>query len=493
MSDDSRIHAPANARALGGEFVLYWMQGVALRARNNAALNFAVEQANDLRLPVLVYQGLRPDYPWASDRIHTFILESVVDLENEFAERGIQYTFFLDKESRENGAGPAVSGKREPWRDSGRAAGPVSTTPVRGSRSPHTAHRSPLVQLASRAALVVTDYYPTFILPRQTLRLGEKIAVPVIAVESSTVVPMRYFDRQFSSARAFRPRVLEAAEHYLHRMVDPEPIVRRKVDAGFAVTTVGAEGPSPLAAVCPIDHSVPPSATIRGGSKAARQRLLEFCATGLRDYSEGRNDPNKDVTSRLSPCLHFGNISSTEILLAAREAAPPAEYARFQDEILVWRELAHNFVYHDRRHRTSAAIPAWARKELDDHSADPRPARYSAAQLAEARTADPLWNACQRAYLRDGFMHNYLRMLWGKSVLLWTRDCSSALRILEHLNNKYSLDGRDPNTYAGIHWCLGKSDRPFYRRPIFGTVRYMSLKAAAGKFDVPEYLRKYGA
>jgi deoxyribodipyrimidine photo-lyase len=469
VSDDPRIYAPDGTRAVGGEFVLYWMQGVALRARNNAALNFAVEQANELRLPVLVYQGLRPDYPWASDRIHTFILESVVDLEDEFAERGIQYVFHL---VREQGAGsglPRLRGERS-----------------RAKTSPLPAPPSPLVLLASRAALVVTDFYPTFIVPRQTLRLREKITVPVIAVDSSTVVPMGYFDRQFSSARAFRPKLLEAAENYLHRIADPEPIVRRKIDVGFEATVMGA--PSRLAAICPIDHAVPPSPTIRGGSRAARQRLAEFCATGLEDYTEGRNDPNKDVTSRLSPYLHFGNISSTEILLAVREAAPAAEYARFRDEILVWRELAHNFVYHDRRHRTVAAIPAWARKELDDHSADPRPARYSAAELAEARTADPLWNACQRAYLRDGFMHNYLRMLWGKSVLLWTRDCSSALRILEHLNNKYSLDGRDPNSYAGIHWCLGKFDRPFYRRPIFGTVRYMSLKAAAGKFDVPRFI-----
>jgi deoxyribodipyrimidine photo-lyase len=464
VSDDPRIHSPENARAVQGEFVLYWMQGVALRTRNNAALNFAVQQANELGLPVLVYQGLRPDYPWANDRIHTFILESVVDLESEFEARGMQYVFHL---VREQGAGSGLPR-------------------LRGERARGMTSRSPLVFLASRAALVVTDFYPTFIIPRQTLRLRLKVTAPVIAVDSSTVVPMRYFDRQFSSARAFRPRLLEAAENYLHRIVDPEPTVRRRIEVGFEATLVRT--PSRLAALCPIDHTVPPSPTIRGGSRAAHQRLAEFCATGLKDYSEGRNDPNQDVTSRLSPYLHFGNISSTEALLAVREAAPTAEYARFLDEILVWRELAHNFVYHNRRHRTVAAIPTWARKELDDHSADPRPARYSATELEEGRTADPLWNACQRAYLRDGFMHNYLRMLWGKSVLLWTRDCSSALRVLEHVNNKYSLDGRDPNSYAGIHWCLGKFDRPFYRRPIFGTVRYMSLKAAAGKFDVRRFI-----
>jgi deoxyribodipyrimidine photo-lyase len=158
----------------------------------------------------------------------------------------------------------------------------------------------------------------------------------------------------------------------------------------------------------------------------------------------------------------------------------------------VWRELAHNFCHHDPKHRTVEAIPAWARKELTDHEADARPALYTLEQLAAARTDEPLWNAAQRQYLRDGFMHNYLRMLWGKAVIAWTPDAATALRYLEDLNNRYSLDGRDPSTYGGIHWLFGKFDRPFYRRDIYGTVRFMSLKAAKDKFDLPALLRRYG-
>jgi len=245
---------------------------------------------------------------------------------------------------------------------------------------------------------------------------------------------------------------------------------------------------------CDIDHAVPPSRSFRGGTAAARVRLAEFLRTGLARYADQRNDPNEpDATSRLSPWLHFGHISVQEVLLAARAAGPDPQYQKFLDETLTWRELAHNFCFHNPRHRTVDGIPAWAREQLAAHEADPRPALYADDELEHARTDSELWNAAQRAYLRDGFMHNYLRMLWGKAVLAWTPDAASCLRVLEHLNNKYALDGRDPNSYGGIMWTFGKFDRPFYRRPIYGTVRYQSLKAAADKFDVPRYVARYPA
>ena len=499
MIDDLRLHPGKTTHPIvGGEFVLYWMQGVAMRAHGNYALNYAVERANELGLPVLVYQGLRPDYPWANDRIHTFMLESVRDLEKDFERRGIQYAFYLERRERLQSlprASRGVTGdKALPTRSgspSARRGSASHLLPVTSHLSPTGPDTSPLIRLAQRASMVVTDFFPTFIIPRQTKRLREKVDTPVIAVDSSCVVPMQYFTEPHATARGFRPRLMEAAEHYLHSVPDPEPRIRRSIDVPFEATTVG-DRVAALVAGCPIDHGVPPAPSIRGGRNAGLNRLRQFLATGLTHYSDLRGDPNQDVTSRLSPYLHFGNLSPHEILLAAREAAPAAEFAKFQDELLTWRELAHNFCYHDSRHRTVSSIPAWARKELDDHLDDPRPAHYSALELERGETGEELWNACQRAYLRDGFMHNYLRMLWGKSILLWTRDYATALRILEDLNNKYSLDGRDPSSYAGFHWCLGKFDRPFYRRPVFGTVRYMSLKAAAGKFDVGEYVRRYG-
>ena len=216
-------------------------------------------------------------------------------------------------------------------------------------------------------------------------------------------------------------------------------------------------------------------------------------ADGLARYAVDRGDPNADASSRLSPWLHFGNISMQEVLLTVREAATGDNWPTFLDEALTWRELAHNFVFHDAKHRTWSAVPEWARKELDDHEADPRPALYSDAALERGDTHDELWNAAQRALRQTAELHNYVRMLWGKSVLQWTRSPRHALRVLEHLNHKYALDGRDPNSYGGILWCFGKFDRPFYRRPVYGTVRYMSTKAARDKFDVPRYLARYPA
>jgi deoxyribodipyrimidine photo-lyase len=454
---DHRIHLGHRTRAVPGKFVLYWIQ-TTMRSRDNPALNFAAERANELGLPLVVYQGLRPDYPWASDRVHTFILESAADMATDFAARGIPYGFHLVRRRQ----------------DPGEPAPP-----------------SPLESLARRAALVVTDYFPTFMVPRQTRRLRERIEAPVVAVDSCTIVPMSYISRAHPTARGFRTEAVAALPHFLHSVGNVEPRRCQTFEFPFdsAVPPSGRGQPDILAASCDIDHTVRASPIVRGGQEAARTRLKAFLKTGLARYAEDRGDPNHpEAVSGLSPYLHFGNISPQEVLLRVQEVAPTAQFVRFQDELLVWRELAHNFCHYDPQHRTLAAVPAWARKELDDHADDPRPAVYSLVEMERGKTESALWNAAQRAYVRDGTMPNYLRMLWGKAILQWSPDAATALATMEHLNNKYSLDGRDPNSYAGFHWILGKFDRPFYRRPVFGTIRYMSLTAAAKKFDVTAWL-----
>jgi deoxyribodipyrimidine photo-lyase len=459
--DNLRIHAALEPPPrTGGELVLYWMQ-TTQRAHHNFALEFAIDQANRMGLPLLVYHGLRHDYPWASDRIHTFILETVVDLYRDFEARRIQYAFYLER------TGDDAEARR-------------------GAGKP-----SPLVELARRAALVATDFFPTFIAPRQIKALRTKVDTPILALDSSTVVPMKYFDREHATAAGFRPRLMAALPAFLRPFEAGEPKVRHRVEIPFEPVRPTTEAIPALVASCDIDHAVPPARTLRGGPAAAGRRLDHFVETGLPRYEEDRADPNEDATSMLSPYLHFGNLSPQEVLLQAREAGPAAQFAKFQDELLTWREISHNFVYHNPRHRTVEAIPPWAREELRKGEADPRPALYSDQELERAQTGDELWNAAQRSYLVDGWMHNALRMLWGKAVLQWTPNAAEALRILEHLNNKYSLDGRDPNSYGGIHWIFGKFDRPFYRRPIYGTVRYQSLRAAEKKFDVALYQKRH--
>ena len=455
MIDDLRIHAHGErGPRAGGDHVLYWMQS-SLRAEDNHALAFAVEQSNRLRLPLLIYHRLRHDYPWASDRLHAFILESAADLHGAFSERGMQYAFHLERDR------------------------PAGEPP-------------PLVALGRRAAVVVTDYFPTFVVPRQTRTLSRQVETPVVAVDSATVVPMRYHEREYSNAQSFRARLDNAPLDFHSPSAAPEPRVRRTVDLPFEPTVPERRRIRSRVAACDIDHTVAPVPNVPGGTRAARRRLQRFLVEGLPRYAEARADPNAGATSGLSPYLHFGNISPREVLAHAREAGAADQFARFRDEILTWRELAFNFTHFDPKHRTAEAIPTWARAELARAERDPRPALYSPEELEEARTAEPLWNAAQRAYVRDGWMPNALRMLWGKAVVQWTSTAGEALAILEHLNNKYALDGRDPSTYLNLHWVFGKFDRPFYRRPIFGTVRSMSLRAAEKKFDVGGVVARYG-
>jgi photolyase PhrII len=485
MTDFRILSPPAAKPRHGGEFVLYWMQ-TTQRAHDNFALNFAIEQADALGLPVLAYHGLRHDYPWASDRFHIWILEGVVYLYAGFAARGIQYAFWLDEgtESFTNWpAGNKNSGKREGGRGDGPLPSSLSPLPVVQVPGSH------LATLADRAALVVTDFFPTFIVPRQIRSLRRDVATPVIAVDSATLVPMAFHKKEHGNARGIRTVLMEALPHYLWPIDNPSPRIQRTVDLPFEPVIPARETIPSLVGRCNIDHTVAPSPMFRGGTMAGRARLHEFLATGLHHCADLRNDPNEpDAVSRLSPWLHFGNLSIHEILLTAREAGPAEQYAKFQDEALTWREVSHNFCYFNPKHRTPEGMPGWAREQLREHESDPRPELYSDEDLEFARTGDELWNAAQRSYLRDGWMHNYMRMLWGKAVLQWTPNAVECLRILEHLNNKYSLDGRDPNSYGGIMWTFGKFDRPFYRRNIYGTVRYQSLRAAREKFDVPKYI-----
>jgi photolyase PhrII len=498
QSADHRIHAPADSKPRsGGEFVLYWMQ-IAQRAHDNFGLNFAIEQADTLGIPVLAYFGIRHDYPWASDRFHTWMLQGVVDLYHDFAERGIQFAFWLDRSRSE----PMIwaAGNRERGTGNGEKENenPRATRGERAFGEDRLPQLGPLYDLAERAALVVTDFYPTFIMPRQIRSLRTGAVTPVIAVDSTTLVPMAYHTREYSTARSIRPVLEGALPHFLHAPENPVPRNRTPIDVGFEPVVPRADDSSALGvsiaslvASCDIDHTVGPSPMFTGGTRAGRRRLRQWLETGLPRYDD-RSDPNKpEVVSRLSPWLHFGNLSIHEILLAAQEAGPATQYAKFLDEALTWREISHNFCYFNPKHRTVEGIPPWARQQLADHESDAREALYPLEVMEEARTGEPLWNAAQRAYLRDGWMHNYMRMLWGKTVLRWTRNAGECLAVLEHLNNKYSLDGRDPNSYGGIMWTFGKFDRPFYPRPVYGNVRYQSLKAAKDKFDVPAYIAEY--
>ena len=434
-----------------GRYVLYWMQ-MFKRVQDNDALNFAIQQANERDLPLVVYEGLKFYYPWANDRIHTFILEGVAEKQREFARLGIRYLFYLQRNEKDP--------------------------------------RHIVAQLTGDAALLVTDDYPCFIIPEHNQRIVEQVGIPVFAVDSNGVVPLSCYEKEEYAAYTIRPKIKKLLPEYLVR--SPLPRLKRKsadlkVD-GPETEVTDTSIPS-LVAQCNIDHSVPASKHYKGGTKAARQRLGYFVSKILPKYDQTRSKPDLDGSSRLSAYLHFGFISIQEIAEAVQQAkAPQAAKAAFLEEAIVRRELSFNFTRFNPKYNSLASLPPWVQQTMREHVDDPRPDLLEPEQIEAAQTPDELWNAAQRELLLSGEMHNYVRMLWGKRVIEWQPNYETAFALLEHLNNKYALDGRDPNSYAGILWCFGKHDRPWFERPIFGKIRYMTSSSTGRKFDSKGYI-----
>jgi len=433
-----------------GRYVLYWMQ-MFKRASHNYALNFAIQMANERRLPLVVYEGLKFYYPWASDRIHTFILEGVAEKRAKFSERGIRYVFYLQRNQRDP--------------------------------------RNTVAKLAREAALLVTDDYPCFIIPEHNERIA-RLKLPVYAVDANGMVPLSALPKEEYAAYTIRPKINRLLPDLPRTIVTPHLDVQKPtLDVDCPETIVSADNIPDLVSECDIDHTVKPSNLYHGGAAAGRKRLTHFVRNILPHYDKTRNDPSVDGASRLSPYLHFGFLSIQEVVAAVEQAkAPKAAKDAFLEEAIVRRELSFNLTRHNPHYDSLKSLPVWALKTMRDHADDPRPELLDPEKIEAADTYDELWNAAQRELLSTGHMHNYVRMLWGKRVIEWQRSYEMAFELLVHLNNKYALDGRDPNSYAGILWCFGKHDRPWFEREIFGTIRYMTSRSMAKKFNARRYM-----
>ena len=461
-----------------GEFVLCWMT-IHRRLDRNFALQRAVEWAVRLGRPLLVFEGLRHDYPWASDRLHRFIIEGMVD--NRLAAAGKPYIYL-------------------PWVDPGNGSG-----------------KGLIERLAARACVVVTDEFPCFFIPAMLAKIGPRLPVAAEAVDANGLLPLTIGvgkDRAVDFRRQLQHLLPAHLGHF--PAVDPAAGVSLPrlalADLPRASDLEQLLAPGGLAGF-PIDHTVVPVAT-RGGGREARNKLAAFLAQKLDRYADERSDLEADCASGLAPYLHHGHLAAQEVVQAiwdryawspdrlapkptgSREGwwgLPPGPEG-FLDQILTWRELGYHFCHRHPDYASYASLPAWARSTLDAHAGDPRPRLYDRATFAAAATHDPLWNAAQRQLLREGGMHNYLRMLWGKKVLEWSASPAEAVATLIDLNNRYALDGRNPNSYSGIMWTFGRFDRPWGpTRPIFGSIRYMSSDNTAKKMKVTGYLERYGA
>jgi deoxyribodipyrimidine photo-lyase len=449
---------PLNEKRLQpeGEYVLYWMQ-TTQRLEDNWALRMATVEADRVGKPLLIHQGLDPSYSYASDRFHTFMMEGARELAQRADTKGLTYRFALRRRRGDD--------------------------------------RRVVDRLAARAALVVTDLFPTAGVSERSQRLAARVNCRVLAVDSVGVVPAASFHKEEYAARTIRPKLAKLLEIALEpvddrapkRTMSPALLASLGVDwLDIARSDIAAE-----VARCEIDHDVRAVAT-HGGLTPARARLRTFVDDGLRDYAERRRHPSDDGgSSRLSPYLHNGMISPLEVVGAVRQGAPADQAEAFLNEMLVWRELSLNFCLRNPAHGSLAALPDWVQRSMRAHADDEREVAYTLEELEGASTHDPIWNAGQRELVETGQMHNVVRMLWGKAVITWTHTYDQALARLLHLNNKYGLDGRDPNSFGGIQWCFGKFDRPFASRAVWGTIRPMSLERAHAKYDVARYITRW--
>ncbi len=435
-----------------GTCVVYWMQR-AMRVVDNPALDVAIEAGNLLGLPVVIYFQVIQNYPNANLRHYHFLQQGLRDVAEDASTRGVGFA--------------------------------VRRTPV--------ALEAFLEEV--KAALVIGDENPCREPERWRAVLAKRLRVPFWTVDADVVVPSRVFGRSFVLLHHFRPHLKAELPKYLDAPAKIEPLhvwKPRKTPQSISLAEDITAGFTKL------DRSVGPVDSFTGGTHSALRRLKEFVNMELKDYEETRNHPETRGTSRLSPYLHFGNIGPLTIALAVKKAvaagkAPAAAGDRYLEQLIGWRELAVLFVRHESNYDNWACAAPWARKTLIEHAGDARPRRYALQQLKRGETDDELWNAGQREMTLTGWMHNYMRMYWAKKILEWAPDPATAYDWAVLLNDRYQLDGRDPNGYAGIAWAVvGKLDRPWFNRPVFGLIRPMTGTSISRKFDARSYICQFG-
>jgi deoxyribodipyrimidine photo-lyase len=441
----------AGPPAASARCIVYWMQR-AMRVLDNSALDVAIEAGNILGLPVVTFFSVIPNYPQANLRHYHFMAQGLRDVAEGASERGVGFVL---------------------------------------RRHPHNSLEAFAAEVG--AALIIGDENPCREPEHWRQVLARKLRIPFWTVDADVVVPSRIFGKDFFLLHHFRPHLnrelpaflIHPANHKPDRLwKPPRALASYPVDEDISV------------GFNKLDRTVGPVDSFTGGTHAALKRLRSFVGHDLAVYEDLRNHPEAKGTSRLSPYLHFGNISPLTIALAVDKAvkqgkAPASARDRYLDELIGWRELSVLFVKYNPNYDNWECAEPWARKTLLEHARDSRPAIYRLEQLERAETCDDLWNAAQREMLRDGWMHNYMRMYWAKKILEWSPDPATAFDRAVYLNDKYFLDGRDPNGYAGVAWAIvGKHDRPWFDKPIFGTVRPMSGKSTAKKFDSVEYIRQ---
>lgn len=434
-----------------GQYVLYWMQQ-SQRAFHNPALEYAIGEANRLKKPVIVLFVLMEQYPEANERHFAFMLQGLREVAISLSKRGVPFVL--------------------------RRGIALEVVP----------------EVARDASILVCDRGYLRHQREWRAHFARDLNCPVVQIEGDVVVPVDLVsDRAEFAARTIRPKVLKVRDDFLHQFTRTR--LKKQLNTVSIPSDLDVLDVEGILATLDIDRSVREVARFKGGTTEARKHLRRFLNKGLVDYSKDRNDPADLRCSALSPYLHFGQISPVEVSLKVRdtENCSLADREAFLEQLVVRRELSINFVLHQRRYDQFSAIPEWARKSLRNHERDPRPHTYPPAALEAAETHDPYWNAAMLEMLKTGYMHNYMRMYWGKKIMEWSPSPQRAYRGILRLNNKYFIDGRDANSYASVAWLFGLHDRPWKERKIFGKIRYMNAAGLERKFDIERYVDWVGS
>ena len=427
--------------------IVYWMSREQ-RTQDNWALLFSQELSQREKVPLAVVFCLAPQFLGATYRQYAFMIQGLSEVEQNLAAKSIP--FYL----------------------------------LRGSPE------AEIAEFIKNYGVVglVTDFDPLRLKRQWKEAMAKNLDIPFFEVDAHNIVPCWVASiKQEYGAYTLRPKIFRALPEFLDEF---PPLQKQEVAWGEPAALIDWQR---ILAGLSVDRTVPEVSGFKPGERAAWAVFQDFLKNKLSDYPEARNDPTRDGQSNLSPYLHFGQISGQRIALEM-EDSPAGQKAKeaFLEELIVRRELADNFCFYNQQYDSIAGFPGWAQKTLDEHRRDPREYLYTLAQFEQARTHDDLWNAAQLEMVQTGKMHGYLRMYWAKKILEWTRSPKEALQIAIHLNDRYELDGRDPNGYTGIAWSLGGvHDRAWGERKVFGKIRYMSYNGCKSKFDVKAYIKKY--
>lgn len=441
-----RIITLNDKTVMNNPYVVYWMQS-SQRTEYNHALEYAIIQANKLKKPLVVYFGLTDSFPEANERHYYFMLEGLKEVKAELSKRNIK--MLIRRISPEKGA----------------------------------------LEISSLAALMVVDRGYLRVEREWRKFLAENASCAVIQVETNVIVPIEEASpKEEYSAATLRNKISKKLEEYTL------PLSEREINEGsikciLPFEEYDIEDIDKAISQLKINKDIKRTSYYKGGTSNAKVLLENFIIRKLPHYNELKNEPGEDYTSNLSPYLHFGQISPLYIYMRLRDVHIE-DKKDFLEELIIRRELSMNFVFYNDKYDSYECIPAWAKSTLEKHLQDDREFIYSLEELERGKTHDIYWNAAQKEMVITGKMQGYMRMYWGKKILEWSKTPEEAFNTAIYLNNKYLLDGRDPNGFTGVAWCFGKHDRPWREREIFGTVRYMNDKGLKRKFNMERYLIK---